>query len=105
VLFSLMMFLLRLPVSHSGVFSLLAFAIGCFAAGFFAGMLRRQGGLACGIKAALLFTAPVAVIGFIINSLIEPEELANVTVFAKVIVAVLCGAVGGVVGVNKNSGF
>ncbi|MCL2036235.1 MAG: TIGR04086 family membrane protein [Oscillospiraceae bacterium] len=103
VLFALLSFLLKLPVGYSGFFSLLAFGIGCLVAGFSAGMLKRQGGLASGIAAALLFTLPVALIGFVLGGLSITAGELNLT--GKIIVAVLGGAVGGVLGVNKNGGF
>ena len=98
VLFSLLVFVLKLPVSYSGFFSLLAFGFGCIVAGFFAGMMKRQGGLSAGVKAALLFMLPVALVGIVLS-----EE--GVALLNNVIVAILCGAVGGVLGVNRNSGF
>ncbi|MCL2070949.1 MAG: hypothetical protein FWH07_01810 [Oscillospiraceae bacterium] len=118
VLFSLLVFLLGMPVTQSGFLSHLAFGTGCLVAGFTAGAAKRQGGLATGIKAALLFTAPIALIGMVLSGVSMPETVpaatgaapAGVTsagfgTFGKVVIATLCGAVGGVLGVNKNGGF
>jgi hypothetical protein len=117
VLFSLLVFLLRLPVAHSGFFSLLAFGIGCLVAGFTSGSMKRCNGLTNGIKAALLFTLPVVTVGLVTGLFALPAEIAPAgataaeaassmpAVVNKVITAVLCGAAGGVAGVNKNNGF
>jgi putative membrane protein (TIGR04086 family) len=114
VLFSLLMFLLRLPVERADFFSLLAFGIGCLVTGYFAGAAKRQGGLATGIKAAVLFAIPVALLGLVLGGFsateIEAQEVgrtlaAIAEMLNKTVTAVLCGAVGGVLGVNKNGGF
>ncbi|MCL1788929.1 MAG: hypothetical protein FWG33_01065 [Oscillospiraceae bacterium] len=118
IIFSLFVFLLGIPVAQSGFFSLLAFGIGCIVAGFAAGAKKRQGGLATGIKAALLFTLPVALVGMFLGGFEFPSAGAEGTAavsgvsaaigvgtFSKVTIAILCGAVGGVLGVNRNGGF
>jgi putative membrane protein (TIGR04086 family) len=98
VLFSLLVFVLGLPVSYSGVFSMLAFGIGCIVSGIFAGAMKRQNGLSAGVKAALLFMVPVAAIGFVFGE-------GGAGLLNNVVVAVMCGAVGGVMGVNRHQGF
>jgi putative membrane protein (TIGR04086 family) len=113
VLFALLMFLLRLPIEQTDFFSLLAFGIGCLVTGYFAGAAKRQGGLATGIKAAILFAVPVALLGLVLGGLTTPdiagEEAgvfaAFVQLMNRTVIAVLCGAIGGVIGVNKNGGF
>jgi len=123
ILFSLLVFILRLPVTQSGIFSLLAFGIGCLVAGFTAGAMKRQGGLGAGIRAALLFTVPVIVIGFVLGGFASeatpavaeaadaaregapPAAITGVSSLNRIIIAILCGAIGGVFGVNKNGGF
>jgi len=119
LLFALMIFFLKLPVSHSRFFSLLSFGTGCLVAGFFAGRTKRRGGIGSGIKAALLFTLPVVLLGFTLGDFsasppIGAEETASaasvgtgagLAALNKLIIAVLCGAAGGVAGVNKDGGF
>ena len=117
VLFSVLVFFARMPVSGSGFFSLLAFGAGCIVAGFAAGVSKRQGGLATGIKAALLFTVPILFVSVVISGLQMPSPEALEAVesstsavtavgfFGKIITAILCGGIGGVLGVNKNNGF
>ena len=116
VLFSLIVFLFRLPIVNNSFFSLLAFGTGCLVAGFSAGSLKRQGGLGAGVKAALLFAAPIILISIVLSGLIaseiptaaaEPSESLATTArtLNRIIVAIMCGAVGGVLGVNRNGGF
>jgi len=99
LLFSFIVFSLKLPVSYSGFFSLLSFGVGCLTSGFFAGASKRQGGLAAGIRAALLFLLPIALISWFVGGF-TGEAALN-----KIIIAILCGGAGGVIGVNRNSGF
>lgn len=115
--FSAIVFALKLPVAQSGFFSFLAFGIGCVVAGYVSGAYKRQGGIMSGVKAALVFALPIALVGFVIAgsavvdvsaeavSAVEPAVTARLGVFNKVFVAVLCGGVGGVLGVNRNGGF
>jgi hypothetical protein len=116
VLFALLMFLLRLPIEQGDFFSLLAFGIGCLVTGYFAGAAKRQGGLATGVKAAILFAVPVALLGLVLGGMTAPEVAAGAEadggtlaaigqLINKTIIATLCGAIGGVLGVNKNGGF
>ncbi|MCL1904241.1 MAG: YrzE family protein [Oscillospiraceae bacterium] len=120
VAFSLLVFLLGIPVAQSGFFSIMAFGIGCLVAGFTAGAKKRQGGLSTGIKAALLFCVPVILIGLVLNGFAfaatgaavaegavqtAGSSAIGVGTFGKVTLAVLCGSVGGVLGVNRNGGF
>ena len=116
VVFAVLMFVLRLPVEQIDFFSFLAFGVGCLVTGYFAGVAKRQSGLATGIKAAILFAVPVALLGLILSE-VSAADVANanaeinsvwtmiVSTFNKLVIAVLCGAVGGVLGVNKNAGF
>ena len=98
LLFALLVFLLQLPLEYSGFFSILAFAIGCFASGFAAGVLKRQGGLRSGVYSALMFALPIVMIGFLWNGF-------SMLVFNQIVIAALCGSMGGVLGVNRNGGF
>ncbi|MCL1881129.1 MAG: TIGR04086 family membrane protein [Oscillospiraceae bacterium] len=120
VLFALLVFLLRLPIEQVALFSFIAFGIGCLVSGGFAGALKRQNGLVTGIKAAVVYAIPVAVMGLVLSGFVAPEVQpipgvppmpepgvlqAFGEVLNKTVIAVLCGATGGVLGVNKNSGF
>jgi hypothetical protein len=118
VLFAVLMFLLRLPIEQSDLFAFLSFGIGCLVTGYFAGAAKRQGGLATGVKAAILFAVPVALLGLVLGGFAvseigeTAEEVVSGGTWAviaellnKTIIAILCGAVGGVLGVNRNNGF
>jgi putative membrane protein (TIGR04086 family) len=93
--FSLIIWLLQLPVGISGTFSLLAFGFGCLVAGLSAGRLRRQSGLWNGVKAALILLLVLVIISFIMRTLSGEYFLG------RLVTAVLCGSVGGVLGVNR----
>jgi len=95
--FSLIIWLLQLPVGLGGTFSLLAFGFACLIAGVTAGRLKKQGGLMNGVKAALILLAVLTVIAFIMGFL-EADFFVG-----RLVTAVLCGSVGGVLGVNKRS--
>ncbi|MCL1866701.1 MAG: TIGR04086 family membrane protein [Oscillospiraceae bacterium] len=105
VLSSLLVFVLKLPVSYSGFFALISFGLGCLVAGFTAGAMKRQGGMSAGVKAALLFMTPVVLVGFVLQGFVESAPTDEFMILNRVIVAVMCGAIGGVLGVNRNNGF
>ncbi|MCL2698576.1 MAG: TIGR04086 family membrane protein [Oscillospiraceae bacterium] len=94
-LFALLIWLLQLPVGLSGTFALLAFGFACLISGITAGRLKRQGGLFGGIKAALLLLLVLVVVTFIMGNLTGELFLG------RLVTAILCGSVGGVLGVNK----
>jgi len=95
--FSLIIWLLQLPVGLGGTFSLLAFGFACLIAGMTAGRLKRQGGLINGVKAALILLAVLTVIAFIMG------DLSSDFFTGRLATAVLCGSVSGVLGVNRRS--
>ncbi|MCL2638596.1 MAG: TIGR04086 family membrane protein [Oscillospiraceae bacterium] len=94
-LFALLIWLLQLPVTLSGTFSLLAFGFGCLISGITAGRLKRQYGLVSGVKSALLLLLLLTLVTLVMGNLTGEFFLG------RGVVAVLCGAVGGVIGVNK----
>ncbi|GHU59493.1 hypothetical protein FACS1894133_6380 [Clostridia bacterium] len=77
------------------VFSVMAFAAGALVCGYVAGLFGRRRGLLRGIKAALLFTLVFAVAAFVTGG--------NVALFSRMALAVVCGGVGGVLGVNRRA--
>jgi putative membrane protein (TIGR04086 family) len=94
---SLAMFLFQLPISFARTFGVMSLGGGALAAGYFVGLRKRSLGLLRGTKAGL--TVLLAVLPFsIAMSLLDGEHLAG-----KTAAAILCGAVGGVIGVNKDS--
>jgi len=99
LLSSLIIYLFGLPVVYGKFFALASFGAGSAVSGFAAGVIKRQNGIASGIKAALLFMLPIILISYITGNLTGEDSLT------RFIAAVLCGAAGGVIGVNKNNGF
>lgn len=97
LLTSLVMWLMQLPVETAETFGQLAFGVGCLVSGIFAGKFIRRAGIFSGIKAALLLFLPVATI-MVISGGGDGSSL-----FGRMIIAVICGAVGGVIGVNNAS--
>jgi len=95
LLFALLIWLLQLPVGLSGTFSLLAFGFGCLISGMAAGRLKRQYGLINGAKCALLLLLILTFITLVMGNLTGEFFLG------RAVTAVLCGSVGGVIGVNK----
>ncbi|MCL2109225.1 MAG: TIGR04086 family membrane protein [Oscillospiraceae bacterium] len=94
-LFSLVIRLLQLPVVVGDNFALTAFGVACLAAGFTAGRLRSRGGFISGVKAALLLVLLVFVATFVLGG------LSGDYFVGRLITALICGSVGGVLGVNK----
>jgi putative membrane protein (TIGR04086 family) len=94
-LFALLIWLLQLPVGLSGTFALLAFGFACLISGITAGRLKQTSGLLSGAKSALLLLMVLVVITFVMGNLTGELFLG------RLVTAVLCGSVGGVLGVNK----
>jgi putative membrane protein (TIGR04086 family) len=94
-LFALLIWLLQLPVGLGGTFALLAFGFACLISGVTAGRLKRQYGLINGAKASLLLLLILTLVTFIMGNLTGDFFLG------RAVVAILCGSVGGVIGVNK----
>jgi putative membrane protein (TIGR04086 family) len=95
LLFALLIWLLQLPVGLGGTFSLLAFGFACLISGVTSGRLKRQYGLVNGVKSAFLLLLLLLLITLIIGNLTGEFFLG------RTVTAILCGAVGGVIGVNK----
>ena len=95
LLFSLVIWLLQLPVELGGALSLLAFGAGCLVSGVTAGAVRRAGGLLGGLKAALALFLVLVIITFFMG------EMSGEFLLGRLTVTVICGSVGGVIGVNR----
>ncbi|GHV46886.1 hypothetical protein FACS189499_03180 [Clostridia bacterium] len=96
VFFSAVIFLLQIPEALSSVFGIIAFGTGCLFAGIFAGRVKRRNGLPTGTAAALLMLVPVLILS------VMTGNFSGEAVTGRIVTAILCGAVGGVIGVNKN---
>lgn len=99
LLSSLLIFIFKLPVSYGDIFALVSFGAGCLVSGLTVGIIKRQKGLVSGIKAALLLLFPMVLISYLAGNLTGEDALTRFTA------AVICGAAGGVIGVNRNGGF
>lgn len=97
LVFSAALWILGMPVELGGVFASLSFGTGCLAAGIAIGRIKKHGGLSKGFKAGLIMLLPVIPAALISGGL-TAEHLAG-----RLAIAVLCGMVGGVIGVNKRS--
>ena len=95
LLFSVFLWFLQLPVMFGDNFALTAFGAACLAAGFTAGKLKQRGGLVHGLKAALLLLFALAAVSFVIG------DLSGDFLIGRLTVTVICGCMGGVLGVNK----
>ena len=58
-LFSVAMYILGLPPEIAGALAFVAFAAGCFSAGFICGRIKQRGGLRCGFVCAAAMSAAV----------------------------------------------
>jgi putative membrane protein (TIGR04086 family) len=94
-LFSFVIWIFQLPVQLGDTFALLAFGVGCLVAGIMSGVLRRTGGLLGGLKAALLLFLVLIAVTLVMGNLSGEFILGRLTV------TVICGSVGGVIGVNR----
>ena len=95
LLFSFLIWVLQLPVELSDTFSLLALSAGCLASGITAGRLKKTGGLIIGVKSALTLFFISAAATFVTGG------FSGEFFIGRLSAAVLCGAVGGIIGVNK----
>ncbi|MCL2019333.1 MAG: TIGR04086 family membrane protein [Oscillospiraceae bacterium] len=93
--FSFLIWFLQLPVSFSGTFSLMAFGFGCLISGVSAGILKRRNGILNGVRAALILLLVLIIIAFLLGN------LSGELILGRLVTAVLCGSVGGVIGVNR----
>ena len=93
--FSLVLWFLQLPVRFGDNFALTAFGTACLAAGFTTGRLKKSGGLVHGVKSALLLFLVLAAVTFVTG------DLSGDFLIGRLTVTVICGSVGGVIGVNK----
>ncbi|MCL2077138.1 MAG: TIGR04086 family membrane protein [Oscillospiraceae bacterium] len=94
-LFSFIIWFLQLRVELGETFGLLAFGVACLVAGIAAGRMKNRGGLISGIKSALLLLLALAVVTLI------TEGLTGEFLLGRLTAAVICGSVGGIIGVNK----
>ena len=101
LLCSLLMWLLQLPVAAGSALSLLSFGAGCLAAGITAGKLRRQGGISSGVKTALIMLVLLTLVTLVRSWFGYGGGVTGEFLLGRLTAAVICGTVGGILGVNK----
>jgi putative membrane protein (TIGR04086 family) len=94
-LFAAAMDMLSLPPEAAGVLSLITLGAGCTVSGFVCGCVKKSHGLRRGFRCALIMIA-VIMTGALISGSLDGASAA-----AKCITAVICGCMGGVLGVNR----
>jgi putative membrane protein (TIGR04086 family) len=98
---SLAMWLLQLPVGAGDTLALLAFGAGCLAAGITAGSLKRKAGISNGVKTALIMLGVLTVVALVRGWFGYGNGVSGEFLLGRLTTAVLCGTVGGVIGVNR----
>ena len=93
-LFSLIMWVLQLPIEWSGFLGLLALTFGCFAGSFALGKQKKREG----IKQGLLCGSGLLLISLVLGFIFGDVSFGGIV--GKALVCWLAGAVGGVFGVN-----
>lgn len=94
-IFAAIVWLLQLANDFFDTFALLAFGTGCLTAGITIGRIKKQGGLVKGFKVGVLMLIPLIIVTLISGNFTLEFFLG------RFVTAVLCGSVGGVIGVNK----
>jgi putative membrane protein (TIGR04086 family) len=102
LLFSVLMWLLQLPVRAGDLLSLLIFGAGCLAAGITSGKIKRKGGIGCGVRSALIMLAVLILVTLVRSWFGFGFGVNGEFLLSRLTTAVFCGTIGGVIGVNKN---
>ncbi|MCL2693667.1 MAG: TIGR04086 family membrane protein [Oscillospiraceae bacterium] len=92
--FSFLIWFLQLPVAFADGFSAIAFGVCCLVSGITAGKLKGRHGLSGGLKAAMIILVVFAVVTLVTGN------FSGGFVLGRAVTAVICGATGGVIGVN-----
>ncbi len=93
---SVVMTVLDAPRWCISLMSAASLCIGCFAAGYAAAKRRRRHGLRTGLVSGLLTCGAVFLLGVWFL-----QRLCSLSTVPRLLLAVFCGAVGGVLGVNS----
>ena len=96
LLFSFIMTKVDAPDGIVSTMSVIALCIGSFVGAYIASRKRRQNGLLIGIITGVITYIAILIIGIIIT-----KTSAGMGFFSKLIIAAICGAIGGVIGVNS----
>lgn len=96
LVFSLFMTKFDAPESVVAIMSSLALCIGAYSGGYISSKRRRQNGLLTGIITGILIYCVILFVG-----LIFAKSSISFSFLAKLIMTLVCGAIGGIVGVNS----
>lgn len=96
LLFSFLMTKVDAPDGIISAMSVIALCVGSFVGAYVASRKRRQNGLITGI-----LTGVIIYIGILLLGVIITKTSTNIGFFPKLIIALICGAIGGVIGVNS----
>lgn len=95
VVFSILMVLLDMPSRAVQLFAFVSIAGGGFGGGIFAGRLFGQKGLALGVATGFFYLILLAFSGILMG-----HAILGGMIFAKLLVSILAGMIGGILGVN-----
>ncbi len=94
--FSILMTKFDAPEAMVSVMSSLALCIGAYSGGYIASRKRRQNGLILGLMTGILIYCLILAIG-----LLFAKTSVTLTFFSKLVMTIVCGAIGGIIGVNS----
>lgn len=95
LIFSVVMTMKDTPQGIVPTLSAVSVAVGGFAAGFVCSKILRKSGLLYGTVAGLLLYIVLMLTGMIFG-----QKSVDISMLAKFAVSVVCGAIGGILGVN-----
>lgn len=99
IVFSAAVWLLQLSAELADTLSVLSFGTGCLAAGITIGRLKKQGGLVKGFKVGFIMVIPL------IPAAIIGGSFSAAFLTGRLVTSIICGMVGGVIGVNNTGSF
>ncbi len=85
-----------LPTELTNILAVAALAVGTFAGGFIAARITKSGGLITGLITGFTVFMVVTIIG-----LIKSTDGMTYLTIARLVTAIIMGALGGIIGVNK----
>ena len=80
----------------AGFLALVSFGAGCLLSGFVCGRIKRSRGLKHGFRCAVIM------LFIVMAGALFSGRLDGSAALAKILTAVVCGCMGGVIGVNRN---
>lgn len=96
LVFSFFMTKFDAPAVVISVMSSLALCIGAYTGGYIAARRRKQNGLIMGILAGISVYCIIFLLGLILA-----KTSMSMGFFSKLIMTLICGAIGGIIGVNS----